>query len=70
MFSSRPTARRLAHWRLWRAARPLPGQHPGGASGSFSYRVVAKRADIRVRRLERVKMPTANKVALPKRKVA
>jgi hypothetical protein len=32
-------------------------EHPGGASGTFSYRVVAKRADIRVRRLERVKMP-------------
>ncbi len=52
----------------------LPGrfrvEHPGGASGTFSYRIVAKRADIRVRRLERVKMPTPNKVALPKRKVA
>ena len=32
-------------------------EHPGGASGTFSYRVVANRADIRVRRLERVKMP-------------
>ena len=52
----------------------LPGrfrvEHPGGASGTFGCRVVAKRADIRVRRLERVKTPTANKVALPKRKVA
>jgi hypothetical protein len=44
----------------------LPGrfrvEHPGGASGSFSYRVVAKRADMRVRRLERVKMPAPKKV--------
>jgi hypothetical protein len=30
----------------------------GGGSGTFSYRIIAKRADIRVRRLERVRMPT------------
>jgi hypothetical protein len=44
----------------------LPGrfrvEHPGGASGTFSYRIVAKRGDIRVRRLERVKMPAPTKV--------
>ena len=44
----------------------LPGrfrvEHPGGASGTFSYRVVAKRGDIRVRRLERMKMPGPTKV--------
>jgi hypothetical protein len=45
-------------------------EHSGGASGSFSYRIVAKRGDIRVRRLERVKMPAPNQIALPKRKVA
>ena len=37
-------------------------EHPGGASGTFSYRVVAKRGDIRVRRLERMKMPAPTKV--------
>ena len=44
----------------------LPGrfrvEHPGGASGTFSYRIVAKRKDIRVRRLERIKMPAPTKV--------
>ena len=44
----------------------LPGrfrvEHPGGASGTFSYRIVAKRKDIRVRRLERIKMPATTKV--------
>jgi hypothetical protein len=44
----------------------LPGrfrvEHPGGASGTFSYRVVAKRGDIRVRRLERMKMPAPTRV--------
>ena len=49
----------------------LPGrfrvEHPGGASGSFSYRVVDKRADMRVRRLERVKMPAPKKVASAER---
>jgi hypothetical protein len=46
----------------------LPGrfrvEHAGGASGSFSYRIIAKRADIRVRRLERVKMPATDKIRL------
>jgi hypothetical protein len=39
-------------------------EHAGGASGTFSYRIIAKRADIRVRRLERVKMPVTNKIRL------
>lgn len=46
----------------------LPGrfrvEHAGGASGSFSYRIIAKRADIRIRRLERVKMPATDKIRL------
>ena len=33
-----------------------------GGSGTFSFRVVAKRADVRVRRLERVKMPATSAV--------
>ena len=51
----------------------LPGrfrvEHPGGASG-IQLPCRRQTADIRVRRLERVKMPAPNKVALPKRKVA
>jgi hypothetical protein len=39
----------------------LPGrfrvEHPDGGSGTFSYRIVAKRADINVPRLKRMKMP-------------
>ncbi len=40
-------------------------EHTGGASGKFSYRVVAKRADMRVRRLERVKMPAPKPLSKP-----
>ena len=39
----------------------LPGrfrvEHPDSGNGSFSYRVIAKRADIRVSRLKRIKIP-------------
>ena len=39
----------------------LPGrfrvEHADGGSGTFSYRVIAKRADINVPRLKRIKMP-------------
>ncbi len=39
----------------------MPGrfcvEHPGGGSGTFSYRIVAKRGDIDVPRLKRMKMP-------------
>ena len=32
-------------------------EHADGGSGSFSYRLIAKRADINVPRLKRMKMP-------------
>ena len=32
-------------------------EHPGHGTGTFSYRIVAKRADIRVGRLEKMEMP-------------
>jgi hypothetical protein len=51
----------------------MPGgfrvEDSGGGTGTFSYRIVAKRADIRVRRLERVKMPTpSSNAASPRRR--
>lgn len=43
----------------------LPGrfrvEHPEGGSGTFSYRIVAKRADVNVPRLKRMKVPDAPK---------
>jgi hypothetical protein len=51
----------------------MPGrfrvEDSGGGSGAFSYRIVARRGDIRVRRLERVKMPNlSSNVASPRRR--
>jgi len=44
----------------------LPGrfrvEHPDGGNGTFSYRVVAKRADINVPRLKRMKMPDVSAI--------
>jgi hypothetical protein len=49
----------------------LPGrfrvEHADGGSGTFSYRVVAKRADISVPRLKRMKMPDLDSIAKAER---
>jgi hypothetical protein len=49
----------------------LPGrfrvEHADGGSGTFSYRVVAKRADISVPRLKRMKMPDLDAIAKAER---
>jgi hypothetical protein len=42
-------------------------EHPDGGSGTFSYRVVAKRADISVPRLKRMKMPDLDSIAKAER---
>jgi hypothetical protein len=49
----------------------LPGrfrvEHPDGGNGTFSYRIVAKRGDINVPRLKRMKMPDLGSITKEER---
>jgi len=45
-------------------------EHADGGSGSFSYRVVAKRADVNVPRLKRIKMPDVSAIIKEERGLA
>jgi hypothetical protein len=45
----------------------FPVEHPDGGSGTFSYRIIAKRADINVPRLRRMKMPDLDSITKEER---